>query len=77
MPPLRLYLDYNIFIYAPSAEISSCRNDAARRHAMDTETNEDILNLIDLGVASVETQGFGLGGIDKVGEQNTAMISDD
>lgn len=44
---------------------------------MDTETNEDILNLIDLGVASVETQGFGLGGIDKVGEQNTAMISDD
>lgn len=48
-----------------------------RRHEMDRDTNDDILNLIDLGIASVETQGIGFGGQDRVGQLNTAMLSDD
>lgn len=44
---------------------------------MERETNEDVLNLIDLGVASVETQGVGKGRVDIALEQATLMISDD
>lgn len=44
---------------------------------MDRDTNDDVLNLIDLGIASVETQGIGFGGQDRVGQLNTALLSDD
>jgi hypothetical protein len=44
---------------------------------MERETNEDILDLIDLGVATVETQGGGIKVLDFAGLQNTAMLSDD
>lgn len=43
---------------------------------MDRETN-DIVDLIDLGVASVETQGAFKGNIDGVGLQQPTGLSDD
>jgi hypothetical protein len=44
---------------------------------MERDHNEDLLDLIDLGVASIETQGLGQGKIDFATEQYTVMISDD
>ncbi|WP_426264579.1 benenodin family lasso peptide [Sphingomonas sp. PWP1-2] len=43
---------------------------------MDREANETV-ELIDLGVASVETQGFDVGKIDGAGYQPLTGLSDD
>ncbi|MDQ2803982.1 MAG: benenodin family lasso peptide [Pseudomonadota bacterium] len=43
---------------------------------MDRETN-DLVDLIDLGVVSVETQGANKGDIDGVGLQRPLGLSDD
>ncbi|CAN5287138.1 hypothetical protein BH10PSE14_BH10PSE14_20720 [soil metagenome] len=44
---------------------------------MEREDTNDTIDLIDLGVASVETQGLDVGTIDGAGYQPLAGLSDD